>query len=163
LSAEVMKEGTLVEFAFYEREITRLERAVADAWPQLEADTPLAFEVTNKDLPRQENVRTQVQRMLTVRTHYARIVPRLMRPSTHLATLALQLGERLRERARIEDRLEALAGQLDVFERVYEMCSHRFSEFRTSKSETTLEWVIIVLLAAETLLLLIDLLIHLER
>ena len=44
----------------------------------------------------------------------------------------------------------------------YEMAGQRFSEFRITRHETTLEWVIIVLLAAETLLLLIEVLLHLR-
>jgi hypothetical protein len=153
----------VVDFGFYEKELARLERITAESWPQLDADSPLMFEVTAKDLERGEGVRQQLQRMLNVRMRHARLVPRLCRPGTLLASLANQLGERLREKACVEVRLEILASQLEVFERVYEMSSQRFSEFRTSKKETTLEWVIIILLAAETVVLLIDLLLNLDR
>jgi hypothetical protein len=153
----------LVDFSYYERELHKLERATADSWPQLEADTPLAFEVTARDLERQEGVRRQVQRLLTVRLRHARIAPRLVRPGSQLSSLANQLGERLRDKARMEDRLETLGSQLEVFERVYEMSSQRFSEFRTARQDQTLEWVIIVLLAAETVLLLIEVILSLER
>lgn len=148
----------LVDFSYYERELARLERATADSWAQLECDTPLAFEVTARDLERRESVGRQTQRMLTVRMRYARIAPRLNRRGTNLPSLAHQLGERLREKSRVDERLETLANQLEVFEHVYELSSQRFSEFQTSRRETTLEWVIIVLLAAETMMLLIDLL-----
>jgi hypothetical protein len=153
----------LVDFGFYERELGKLERATADAWTQLEADSPLAFELAAKDQPRRDSVARQMQRMLNVRMRHARIWPRLYRPGTHLSSLAVQLGERLREKTRIEDRHETLGHQLEAFERFYEMASQRFSEFRASRAETTLEWVIIVLLAAESLLLLIDVLLHMER
>ena len=48
--------------------------------------------------------------------------------------------------------------QLEVFERIYEMNSQRISEFKAAKKEQMLEWIIIVLLAAESLFLLVDLL-----
>lgn len=153
----------VVDFSYYESQLGKLERETAESWPQLEADTPLAFEVTTRDLQRREDVGRQVQRMLTVRMRHARIAPRLLRPGAYLATLANQLGERLREKARIEDRLETLAGQLEVFERIYEMSSQRFSDFRTSRQEQTLEWIIILLLAAEVLLLLIEVYLAAER
>jgi hypothetical protein len=153
----------LVDFSFYEKELGKLERTTAESWPQLEADMSLAFEVTARDLDRLENVGRQVQRMLIVRMRHARLGPRLYRPGAHLPSLANQLDERLREFARIEDRLDGLAAQLEVFDRVYEMSSQRFSEFRTTKQQTSLEWVIIVLLAAETLLLVIEVILALER
>jgi hypothetical protein len=155
--------SALVDFGFYERQLGKLERTIAEAWPQLEANTPLAFEVTARDEERRESVAEQVQRMLNVRMRHARIGPHLCRPGTHLSSLAIQLGERLREKTRIEERFETLGHQLEAFERVHDMASQRFSEFRTSQRENTLEWVIIVLLAAETLLLLTEVLLHLER
>ena len=75
----------------------------------------------------------------------------------HPATLASQIGERLRERARLTERMEAALGQLEVVEKVYEMCAQRTSDFMLSRSHTILEWIIIILLGAETLLLLADL------
>jgi hypothetical protein len=153
----------LVEFSFYEQELGRLERVIAGAWAALESDTPLAYEVKARDLPRFTEVAEQAQRLQTARIRLARLAPRLCRPATHLSSLATQLGERLREKTRVEDRLETVGAQLEVFERVYEMASQRFSEFRTARQEQTLEWLIIVLLAAETVLLMIEVLLTLER
>jgi hypothetical protein len=153
----------LVDFAYHERELGGLERIVAASWAQLEADSPLAFEVTRRDVLRQGEVAQQAERLLAVRRTLVRLAPRLNRPVAHPASLAHQLGERLRERARVEARLEALGAQLDAFEHVYEMVAQRFSEYRLSWQERTLEWVIIVLLAAEVVLLLLDYLKSLER
>jgi hypothetical protein len=155
--------SALVEFGYYEKQLGELERIVAEAWSQLEADTPLAFEVTSRDEARRESVARQTQRMLNVRMRHARIGPHLHRPGSHLSSLAIQLGERLREKTRIEERFEALDCQLEAFEQVYEMTSLRFGEFTASRRETTLEWVIIVLLSAEVILLLTEVLLQLER
>ena len=155
--------SALVEFGFFERQLGELERITAEAWPQLEADTPLAFEVTARDEARRESVAQQTQRMLNVRMRHARIGPHLHRPGSHLSSLAIQLGERLREKTRMEDRFETLGHQLEAFERVYEMASLRFGEFSASRRSSTLEWVIIVLLATEVLLLLTEVVLQLER
>jgi uncharacterized Rmd1/YagE family protein len=72
------------------------------------------------------------------------------------------VGERLRERTRLAERTEVLGGQLELFERVYELCGHRASEFTLSRKSLTLEWVIIILLAVQTLLAIIDLLSNLD-
>jgi uncharacterized Rmd1/YagE family protein len=44
-------------------------------------------------------------------------------------------------------------GQLEVFEHIYEMSAQRMGEYRAARQEAILEWVIIVLLAAEALLM----------
>jgi uncharacterized Rmd1/YagE family protein len=90
-------------------------------------------------------------------------VPHLYQLRPHLSLLANQFVDRLRERTHVEARHEALVSQLDVFDRVYEMSSQRISDYPASRKEQTPEWIIIVLLAAETLLLLIEVLWTLEK
>ena len=48
--------------------------------------------------------------------------------------------------------------QADLLERVYSGCGDRVAEFVSSRRHLTLEWVIILLLAAEVVLITIDLL-----
>jgi len=99
---------------------------------------------------------------LTRRMRLTRIAPHLAQAQARLSPLANQLKDRLREKTCVEDRIEGVAAQLDVFERVYEMSSQRISDYKSSRQSHTLEWVIIVLLAAETLILFIELLWTLE-
>ncbi len=148
----------LVEFCYFEAQLRALEAETAAAWPLLDADSALSRTVTTHDPDRFEDVTARAAQALDRRVRLARIVPYLYQPRPHLPPLANQLIDRLRERAHIENRHEALAAQLDVFDRVYEMTSQLISDFTASRQQKTLEWVIIVLLAAETLLLLIDLL-----
>jgi hypothetical protein len=148
----------LVDFCYYENEIRKLEREIGECWPLLEMDTPLAHDVTALDPERFDSVGQRMEQTLRRRMHLARLEPHLVQPRRNLPPLANQLIERLREKAHIEDRLEALDSQLDVFERIYEMSSQRISDFKAAQQSRTLEWVIIVLLAAEGLLLLVDLL-----
>ncbi len=148
----------LVEFSYYEIELRRLEREVAENWPLLELDTPLANSVTALDRERFEAIGQRMEQTLRRRMRLARITPHLHQPRAYLSPLANQLLDRLREKNHVEDRAEALAAQLEVFERIYEMTSQKIGDFTAARKERTLEWVIIVLLAAEVVLLLIDIL-----
>lgn len=152
----------LVEFAFFEGELRKLEVEIDAAWPELETDTTLAYDVTAKDLERGAEIGARVERMLQRRIRFARIETPLLQTRPSLGSMAQDLGERLRDKARIESRMETLDGHLEVFEHVYEMGSQRIGETRASRKEQKLEWLIIILLAAEVLMLLLDLLWTLE-
>jgi uncharacterized Rmd1/YagE family protein len=58
---------------------------------------------------------------------------------------------------RIEDRLDVAERQIEAFERVYDMCGQRSSDFMLARSGHILEWIIIILLAVQTILTVIDL------
>ncbi len=152
----------LVEFAFFEGELRQLEGEIDAVWPELEADTTLVYDVRAKDLERGAEIGARVERTLQRRIRFARIETPLLQTRPSLGSLAQDLGERLRDKARIESRMETLDGHLEVFEHVYEMASQRIGETRASRKEQNLEWLIVVLLAAEVLMLLLDLLWTLE-
>jgi hypothetical protein len=144
----------LVEFAHYERELRRIEEEIANGWTQLEQDKALAFDVTPADLARGEAVGSRMNQAFGRRIRYARIEPHLYEPDATLSAASQKLGAELREKARIEARLETVDAQLEVYEHIYEMSSQRLGEYRAAREEHTLEWIIIVLLGAELLALL---------
>lgn len=148
--------SAVVEFDHYERELREIEREIAGGWAELEQDKALAFDVTPADLERSEAVGARMNRTFARRIRFARIEPHLYEPQAALPAASRKLGEELREKARIETRLETVDGQLEVFEHVYEMSGQRMGEYRAAREEHVLEWVIIVLLAAELLLLLVQ-------
>ncbi|GIW80676.1 MAG: hypothetical protein KatS3mg105_2483 [Gemmatales bacterium] len=150
--------AAVVEFSFYESQLRELERETADSWSQLELDSRLTCDIGNKDLKHARAIEQRVRQALLRRARLERLAPHLRRPTTFLASLASQLGERLREKLRTEDRIETLERQCDVFERIYDMTSQRLSETRIAAKANALEWAIIILLASETLLLLIEVL-----
>ena len=82
----------------------------------------------------------------------------VQRPAPQPPTLAGQLGERLRDRTRVLDRIEHAVEQADLLERVYAGCGDRVAELVASRRHLPLEWVIILLLAAEVVLITIDIL-----
>lgn len=150
--------AAVVEFGFRERELRAVEEAVASAWPDVESDAALAFEFRDRDADRRPALGERFQRTVALRGRLARLAPHLDRPPTHPPTLASQIGERLRERSRMAERAGFLADRLEVQERVYELCGQRSSDWGLARRSTTLEWAIVVLLAIETVLILVDLL-----
>jgi hypothetical protein len=153
----------LVEFAHYEGELRRIETEIAAGWAELGQDKALAFEVSPADLARSEVVGGRMNRAFGRRISYARIEPHLYEPDAALSAAGQKLGAELREKARIEARLETVDAQLEVYEHVYEMSSQRLGEYRASHEEHKLEWIIIVLLAAELLALLAQMMWNFRR
>jgi hypothetical protein len=146
--------SAVVEFTHYESELRRIEYEIAETWEELEQDKALAFDVTTADLERSAIVGARMNRVLQRRIRFARIEPHLYEATASLTAAGRKLGEELREKARIEARLETVDAQLEVFEGIYEMSGQRMGEYRAARQEHVLEWIIIVLLAAEMLLLL---------
>ena len=150
--------GAIIEFCFFEAELRGIENEIGERWPQLETDTPLAFEFREQAVPRRKELMQRFQQVILMRSRLARMAPHIECPPIYPPTLASQVGERLREKSRLTDRLQFIREQIEVFERVYELCGQRASDFMSSRTSHTLEWVIILLLAAETILLVVDLL-----
>ncbi|QOV89402.1 hypothetical protein [Humisphaera borealis] len=144
--------AAMIEAFYYQTELADIERTLGEAWPQLEGDMPLAFEFNNRAISRRNQLLQRFQQVLKIRVRLARLGPLVHSPHVHPATLASQIGERFRERTRMVHRHEALGEQLEVFEKVYESCGQRVSDFMLSRSSTTLEWVIIVLLVVQLVL-----------
>jgi hypothetical protein len=155
--AEALLPG-LVEFAHYEGELRRLEEEIAGAWGELDEDRGLAFDVTAKELRRDDVVGERMARTLRRRMRLARLEAHLGSPDAALAAGAQRLGEGLRERARTEARAEIVDGQIEVFEHIYEMSAQRMGEYRASRQGAMIEWVIVALLGAEALLMLMQVL-----
>ncbi len=148
----------LIEAAWYEAELLDLERKLGAAWPQMEADMPLAFTFDERALGKQKQLQERFQEVLLVRARLARLGPHVHRPHLHPPTLASQVGERYRERNQMIHRHEFLSEQVEVFEHVYESCGQRSSDFIQSRKGHMLEWIIIVLLSTQLLLWVFELL-----
>ncbi|KYF58506.1 hypothetical protein BE08_37945 [Sorangium cellulosum] len=147
----------VIDFSFFDGEARRFEAELSEAWPHLEADTPLAFRFDAQAMPRRDELARRFQRVIGLRARLVQISPAVNSPPVHPPTLASQLKERLKERSRLAERIEFIDDQLDLLERVYEMCGHRSSEHVIAQNEARLEWIVIILLATETVALLVDL------
>ncbi len=140
---------SVLEVTYYIAELQCIEQELGELWPQLEGDTPLAFEFTQRDLYKHKQLMSRYQVVATLRARLARITPYLLSPHVYPPTLASQVGERLRERTRVDLREEFLSDQLEVFENVYELCGQRSSDFLHTRSGNILEWTIIILLMVQ--------------
>lgn len=146
----------VVEFARSESVLRGLEADVEDALADVEADAPLALDAT---APTAAGLDRRFQRSVSIGARIAEVTPAVLRPAPHPPTLAGQVGERLRERTRLAERLEFLTARRDVLDRVYDLCAHRAGDERAARRHLRLEWAIVVLLAAELVVLLVDLLV----
>jgi hypothetical protein len=131
---------------------------IAAALEHVDGDALLAFEFDEQSLPRRHEIAGRFQDAISLRRRLAVLAPAVHRPAPQPPTLAGQLGERLRDRTRVVERLDHAVEQADLLERVYSGCGDRVAEFVSSRRHLTLEWVIILLLAAEVVLITIDLL-----
>lgn len=136
----------LIEAFWFDAELASLERELATSWPEMQCDMPLAFVFDEKSLPRRKELQRRFQRIVSIRARMLRLSPHVHSPHIHPATLASQIAERYRERTRLLHRHEILGDQLEVFERVYDTCGQRLSDFSQSRTGHILECVIIVLL-----------------
>ncbi len=139
----------LIEASYYEAELREIESAIGAAWPQFQADSPLAFEFNERSIGERKRLRQRFQEVLLFHARLARLSPHIDAPHLHPPTLASQVGERLRERTRMVHRLEYLIEQIEVFEQVYEMCGQRSSDFMLARTGHILEGIIILLLIAQ--------------
>ncbi|WP_437283410.1 hypothetical protein WME90_23400 [Sorangium sp. So ce375] len=147
----------VIDFSFFDGEARKLEAELAEAWPHLEADTPLAFRFDAQALPRRDELARRFQRVIGLQARLIQVSPAIHSPPVYPPTLASQLKERLIERARLSERIEFVDERLELLESVYEMCGHRSSEFVIARNEARMEWIVIILLAAETFALLVEL------
>jgi len=146
------------EFTATVGELVAIEGAIAGLWADYEADLSCGFVVAAADASRLPELAERYRQSMSLAGRLARLSPRIHRPPEHPPTLAGQLGERLRDRCRLADREEFADDQLETIIRLYEGCGQRASDRMLAQREHVLTWVIVLLLAAETVLLLVDLL-----
>lgn len=148
----------VLEFSTLAHDLRGSERELTAALRHVDEDSRLAFEFDERAVPRRGELADRFRQAVAIRRRLVEMAPAVHRPALHPPTLSSQIGERLRERTRLADRLEFAGQQAEVLERVYEGCGQRASDFMLARRQTLLEWTIIVLLAAETIVLLVDLL-----
>lgn len=153
-------DATLAELAYYEGELADIERQLGEAWPDLEADGGPAFEFDEKSLKQRGRLEKRFRQLLGLRARLTRILPHVVTPHVYPPTLASQVSERMRDRLRMRHRVEMIQEQLEVFERIYDTCAQRASDYKANRKGHLLEMIIIVFLAAQTMLVLFEILTH---
>jgi hypothetical protein len=146
----------LVQFAFYEHELRKLEQGLDAEWDTVEADIPLTHSVGRPALERREHVDAMTRRTSVRRMQLVRLESRLEKPSPALASPARRLAGELAVQAEVLERLHWADDKLEVYEDLYELANDRLSEFTYFIREYRLELWIIILLLAEVALMSVD-------
>ena len=148
--------AALADFFFYECELRKLEREIGANWGRAETDLPLAGDVASDDLKRLGEIGTMSRMVLTRRIRLAKLERPLYRCQAPLPLPARKLAARLRAKFDVDDRAETLDGQIEVYEYIYEMANQRLGEYKNFRREYILEILIVVLLASEVVLMILD-------
>lgn len=151
-------QAAVTDFVDREAELRDIERRIVSGLEHVDDDAAFAFEFDEQSLHRRRELAGRFREAVSLRHRLVVLAPAIHRPAPQPPTLAGQLGERLRDRTRVVERLEHAVEQADLLERVYTGCGDRVAEFVSSRRHATLEWVIILLLVVEVVLLAVDLL-----
>ena len=148
----------VLDFTTTAAELSQIETGITATWPDYEADLPCGFMLQEQHPSKATALAERYRQAMSLSGRLARVSPHIHQPLQHPPTLASQIGERLRDRSRLADREEFAGDQLELIVRLYESCGQRVSELAIARREYVLIWVIVLLLAGEITLLLVDLL-----
>jgi len=150
--------SAVVDFAGREATLRGAERRLAGVLAGVEEDAAFAFAVDARPLARQAGLSARYRETVVIRRQLAELAPAIHAPPVHPPTLVSQLGERLRDRTRLAERLDLALDRTDFAERVTEACGQRAADVALSRRQLALEWAIVVLLLVQTAMLVAELL-----
>ncbi len=151
-------EHAVLDFTTTAFELEAIEQALPSAWEHYENDIPNGFSFHDPDRESTAALAHRYKQAMSLAGRLSRLSPHIHLAPEHPPTLAGQLAERLRDRSRLVDREEFAGEQIDTIIRLYETAGQRVSEYGLAQREYVLIWMIVFLLAAEIILLLVDLL-----
>ena len=148
--------AALVEFAAREADLRDAEQRAARLLDGSEADAAVTFASDERLTSRGADAAARYREAISIRRRLAGLSPAIHAPPVHPPTLASQLGERLRDRTRLAERHEQAVEKAELVERVAEACGQRAADLVIARRQLALEWAIVALLVAQTVLLLVD-------
>ncbi len=146
----------VIDFAFYEAELRKLEEAILPHQATADADVSLSYNICHADQPQWDRLYQTMEQLYRLRLAFARLEPHLASADLSLPIDARRVFNRLLVKTRIEARLEALNDRLEVLEDLYEGACDRITDYRNYRKGTLLEMGIVVLLLLEVVLLLVQ-------
>jgi hypothetical protein len=147
----------VVDFAHHERQLRQLESEAAANWNTAQGHLSLVHSVTSKELKQTKDVGPATQQAMLRRMRYARLEPHLTLTPERFKGAAREAAMRLRQRPSIETRLEAIDGQIEVYEDIYDMANQRRGEYENFLRGYRVEIMILIVLVLELVLVGIDL------
>jgi len=147
----------LADFDFLERRLRRLESALIECEASTETDVDLAFAVRFRDRNQWRRLTAKIETCTRLRLAFVQVRPTLGKGAPGLSPEGKRLAAALRRRAQIEYRLDGFCERLEACEDLYEGAHDRIRDYRWYLGGHFLEVTIIALLAAEALLMWLDL------
>jgi hypothetical protein len=146
--------GALVQFSLFEGELRRLESALLPYQQSADTDVKLSYNIRASDQSQWDRLYKTMEHLYSLRLQFARLEPCLYQSPRTLSGQGRSVFEKLRVRADIDARLEALNDQLETIEDLYEGAIDRITDYRNYRKGSLLEIAIVILLALEVALLL---------
>jgi hypothetical protein len=150
-------QAALIEFAFYEGELRRLE---AELFPREVAapdDAGRAHSLDRRDRAHWPRFAQTIEALTKMRLQFARLAPRFEEGAETPGPVARRFASHLLKRARADVRAEALDTRLEACEELYEGANDRVADHKGWHHGHFLEVIIIALLLTEVILLCVDL------
>jgi len=144
----------LIDFAFFEGELRRLEHALVPYEASAPADVKLAYRIRLDSRPEWERLDRTMEGLSRLRLSFAGIEPSLSSASRSLDPESRRIATRLAIRTGIPARLESFSNRLEACEDLYEGAVDRITDFRGWRRGEILEIIIIVLLVIEVVVML---------
>ena len=141
--------AALVDFAFFEGELRRLEQDLLPYEASASDDIAFAYQIRQADRIQWRRLGQTQQSISGLRLVFARLEPSLRSVSRSLAPDTQEALTRLIAASDVPSRLEAFDGRLEACQNLYEGAVDRIADFRWYRHGELLEIAIVVLLVLE--------------
>jgi hypothetical protein len=158
LQEEVL--SALVEFAFYESELRRLEAEMDTREATAFDDVSRAHTIQRRDKGHWPRFTAAIEAFTRMRLAFARLSPRFVEAARGPGSFSYRLASRLLQQARTEARAEALDTRLEACEELYEGGNDRVADHKGWYNGHILEVIIVAILLVEVVLLCVDLVVR---
>jgi hypothetical protein len=143
-------------FAVYEADLVRVEQQTDELTSVAEQNTSLTHQLTKTDLARSLEINSATRQAHAARLQLLRLRSVLGEFPSEFTVASRQLVQQLSIKAEVEERIEELEHRLEVVAEFFDVANDRLTEFSYFWREYKLEWWILVMLALEVLLLVIE-------
>jgi len=153
--------SALIDFAFFESELRRLERYLLPYEASAPADVALAYRIRKTSRSEWDRLGQTMEGLSLMRLAFAVIQPHLVAASRSLDSETRRFAARLIVRSGMPERLESFSSRLETCEDLYEGAVDRITDFRGYHKGFALETIIIVLLVLELIAMILQLIFRL--